>query len=95
MVNSIPDEYEIDPGTDIDRLADILLAEYPKAARHDVEEAIFVNEGPVDYLAWLALDGYERHEFFYYDTESDQTVIRQLLSWSPNRRRECRQFKGG
>lgn len=84
MVSSVPDEYEIDPGTDIDRLAEIFLAEYPDADVRSVEEALFLDQGPVDYMAWIALDEYDRHEFFYYDTEPDPAVLHQLLSWSPN-----------
>ncbi|WP_225335952.1 hypothetical protein [Halomicrobium urmianum] len=84
MVSSVPDEYEIDPGTDIDRLAALFRDEYPDAVAHDVTEAIFVDDGPIDYLAWLALDGYDRHEFFYYDSDPDSDVLQQLLMWSPD-----------
>lgn len=84
MLEDIPDEYEIDPGTDIDRLAEIFVEQYPDAVRHTVDEAIFADDGPVDYLTWVALDGYSRHEFFYYDSDPDSDVLRTLLSLSPN-----------
>ncbi|WP_336330731.1 hypothetical protein [Haloarcula sp. CGMCC 1.2071] len=85
MLNNIPDEYEIDPGTDIDRLAEITIEQYPDAIRRSVEEVIFVDEGPIDYLAWVALDDYTRHEIFYYDRDPDQDTLRRLVSWSPNK----------
>lgn len=84
MLENIPEEYEIDPGTDIERLAEIFVEKYPAADRHTVEEAIYVDEGPVNHLVWLALDDYSRHEFFYYDTDPDDDVLRRLLSMSPN-----------
>lgn len=86
MLENIPEEYEIDPGTDVERLAEIFLEEYPDARRHTVEEVIFVDEGPVDHLTWFALDDYTEHEFFYYDTDPDDDVIRRLLSMSPSER---------
>lgn len=85
MLNNIPNEYEIDPGTDIDRLAEIAIEQYPDAIRRSVEEVIFVDEGPIDYLAWVALDDYTRHEIFYYDRDPDQDTLRRLVSWSPNK----------
>lgn len=85
MLNNIPDEYEIDPGTDIDRLAEITIERYPDAIRRPVEEVIFVDEGPIDYLAWVALDNYTRHEIFYYDRDPDQDTLRRLVSWSPDK----------
>jgi len=84
MLENIPEEYEIDPGTDIERLAEILIEQYPDAEHHTVEEGIFVDDGPVEHLTWLAIDNYTRHEFFYYDTDPDKDVIRRLLSMSPN-----------
>lgn len=87
MLENIPDEYEIDPGTDIDRLAELVVEQYPDAVVHEIDEAIFVDDGPIDYLAWIALDGYNRHEFFYYDTEPDSETLQRLLSWSPDEER--------
>ncbi|WP_135364275.1 hypothetical protein [Halosimplex halophilum] len=84
MLDNIPDEYEIDPGTDIDRLADIFLDKYPDADDHTVDEAIFVDDGPVDHLTWVSLDGYSQHEFFYRDPDPDDEVLRRLLSISPS-----------
>lgn len=84
MPSEIPDEYEIDPGTDIDQIAALFVDEYPDAIIRDFEEGIFVDDGPVDYLAWLALDGYDRHEFFYYDRDPDPSTVRRLLSMSPD-----------
>ena len=85
MLNNIPDEYEIDPGTDLDRLAEITIERYPDAIRRPVEEVIFVDDGPIDYLAWVALDDYTRDELFYYDRNPDQDTLRRLVSWSPNK----------
>lgn len=83
MEGNIPDEYEIDPGTDIDRLAEIFVEQYPDAIRHSIDEVLFANEGPVQYLTWVAFDGYERHEFFYNDTSPDEKTLRRLLTWTP------------
>lgn len=84
MLENIPEEYELDPGTDVERLADIFVEKYPDAECHTVEEAIFVDEGPIEHLTWLALDGYTDHEFFYYDSDPDDDVLRRLLSMSPS-----------
>lgn len=84
MLENIPEEYEIDPGTDIERLAEILVERYPDAEEHTVEEAFFVDEGPIDHLTWFALDGYSRHEFFYHDSDPADDVIRRLFSMSPD-----------
>lgn len=84
MLDNIPDEYEIDPGTDIDHLAELVVEQYSDAIIHDIEEAIFADEGPIEYLAWIALEGYTRHEFFYYDDDPETETLRRLMSWSPD-----------
>lgn len=65
------------------RLEAIITEQYPPTNVRDVEEVIFVDDGPVDYLAWFALEGYEDHTFFYYDDAPEEEMLRQLLGMMP------------
>lgn len=92
MLDTVPDEYEIDPGTDIERLAEIFLREYPDAVYRPVDDAFFADGGPIDYLTWVALEDHTRYEISYHDADPDAETLRRLLSLSPDRE-EMRQFQ--
>ena len=77
-------EYGLDPGEYVQRLVDQFSDRCPKFAEQTVEEAIFVDDGPIDYLAWFVLDNYETHTFFYHDKNPDPTVLQQFIFFSPS-----------
>lgn len=67
----------------MDRLIKAFSERCPKFVEQPIEEALFVDDGPVDYLVWFALEDYERHTFFYHDDAPDQETLQQLLFMSP------------
>ncbi|ELY39013.1 hypothetical protein [Natronorubrum tibetense] len=83
MTSELQLDFDVDPESQIELLAEIVREEYPPAKVRDVEEVIAVDGGPIDYLGWLALEDYEEHCFFYKDEEPDQQALRWLLSISP------------
>ncbi|ACV46581.1 MULTISPECIES: hypothetical protein [Halomicrobium] len=85
MLEDVPEEYEIDPESDFKQLEDIFVEEFPDAVEHSVEDVIFADDGPVNHLTWIALDGYSRHEFFYDDDNPDSDTLYSLLSLSPGK----------
>lgn len=77
-------EYGLDPGDYIQQLIDEFRERCHRFSERPVEEAIFVDEGPVDYLVWFALDEYEQHTFFYYDPDPNPHVLQRFIAFSPN-----------
>lgn len=84
MPQTLSTEYDIDPRAYLDRIDPIITEQYPPATARDVEAVIFAGGGPVDYLAWFALDGFEDYTFFYYDDTPDSTMLRKLLGMMPS-----------
>lgn len=84
MKQELTTEYDIDVREYLSRLEAIITEQYPPTSVRDVEEVIFVDGGPVDYLAWFALDGYDDHTFFYYDDAPEKEMLRQLLGMMPD-----------
>lgn len=84
MPRELSTEYDIDIREYLERLEAIITERYPATKVRDVEEVIFIDDGPVDYLAWFALDGYEDHTFFYYDDAPEKQMFRQLLGMMPS-----------
>jgi hypothetical protein len=84
MPHRLTTEYDIDTRKYLDRIEEIITERHPPAEVREVEEVLFADGGPVDYLAWFALEGYEDHTFFYYDDSPDSTMLQQLLSVMPN-----------
>lgn len=78
-------EYGLDPGDYIGRLTDEVRNRCPKFDEVRVEEALFVDDGPIDYLVWLALENYETHTFFYHDTSPNQEAIQRFIGVSPSK----------
>ncbi|MFC4451117.1 hypothetical protein [Halorussus aquaticus] len=85
-------EYGLDPGDYVQQLVDQFRDRCPKFIEQPIEEAIFVNDGPIDYLAWFALDDYEHHTFFYHDDNPNQDVVRRFIFLSPSEQ-EMPEFK--
>lgn len=83
MAREFISEYALDPEEYIHRFVDLCCDRCPKFSELHIEEAIFVDDGPVDYLVWFALDNYERHTFFYHDPDPHQEFLRRLVSLSP------------
>lgn len=77
-------EYGIDPGDYIQRLVDHYCDRCSKLSERRVEEAFFVDDGPIDFLIWFALDGYTDHTFFYRDEQPDQETLRRFMSLAPS-----------
>jgi hypothetical protein len=50
-----------------------------------VDEVIFVTDGPVDHLAWVAYDDYDRHTIFYLDDDPNEQEIQRYIGWTPSR----------
>lgn len=78
-------EYEIDPEDGLSRIEELVLERCPSAVIKQVDEAIFVTDGPVDHLAWVAYDDYDRHTFFYLDDDPEEQEIQRYLGWTPSR----------
>lgn len=85
MTSELQLEFDVDPESHITQIADIICEQYPKANIRSVEEVIAADCGPVDYLSWLVLEGYEEHCFFYNDENPDQESLRWLFSISPTK----------
>lgn len=85
-------EYGLDPGVYVQELVDQFCDRCTELTERTVEEAIFVDEGPIDYLMWFVLDDYETHTFFYYDDDSDQEVLQRFIFLSPSKE-EIPKFK--
>lgn len=83
MTSELQLDYDVDPGRQIDRLAEITHEQYPSANVRTVEEVLVADGGPVDYLGWIAFEDYQDHCFFYHDENPDQELLRLLLSISP------------
>ncbi|MFC7216173.1 hypothetical protein ACFQO4_19100 [Saliphagus sp. GCM10025334] len=83
MAQEFISEYGLDPDEFIKRLADRFQNRFSKIERRSIEEAIFVDGGPVDYLVWISLEGYENHTFFYHDEEPNVEFVQRLLLTSP------------
>lgn len=86
-------EYGLDPEKYIQQFVDQILARCPEFSEQTVDEAIFVDDGPVDYLVWFALDEYNSHTFFYKDASPDKAYLQRLIFLSPTRE-EMATFKG-
>lgn len=84
MPREFVSEYGLDPGDYTQRVVDEALDRCPKLSERTVDEAIFVDEGPVNYLVWFVLEDCEEHTFFYYDTEPDDDLLQRLLLTSPS-----------
>lgn len=85
-------EYGLDPGDYVQHLVDTFCERCPKFSEQPVEEAIFVDDGPIDYLVWFALEDYETHTFFYHDDAPNQEVLQRFIFLSPSRE-EMSKFK--
>lgn len=83
MTSKLQLEFDIDPERQIEQIADIVCEQHPPAQARNVEEVLVVDDGPIDYLGWLALEDYQDHHFFYKDEESDRELLQWLLSISP------------
>lgn len=78
-------EYEIDPEDGLSRIEELVEDRFPKAVIKQVDRAMFATDGPVNHLAWVAYDDYERHTFFYLDDDPASQEIHRYLGWSPSR----------
>lgn len=92
MAREFISEYGLDPQDYIHRLVDHCLDRCPNFTEQTVEEAIFVDDGPIEHLAWFALDGYESHTFIYHDDDPNQDIMHRLVMLSP-KEHEMRAFK--
>ncbi len=77
-------EYGLDPGDYIRQLAEAFRDRCPEFTEQTVEEVIFVDEGPIDYLVWFALEDYEHHTFFYHDDDPNPHVLQRFIAFSPS-----------
>lgn len=84
MPQELATEYDIDLEEYLERVEATITDKHPPTNVRDVDEVVFVDGGPVDYLAWFALDGYDEHVFFYYDQSPEPEMLRQLLSIMPD-----------
>ncbi len=85
MAREFISEYGLDPGEYVQRLAGGFQDRFSKIEQRPVEEAFFVDDGPVDYLVWFVLEDYENHTFFYHDDTPDEEFLRQLILTSPSK----------
>lgn len=85
-------EYGLEPGEYVQRIVDQFCENCSKFSERTVEEAIFVDDGPIDYLMWFVLEDYETHTFFYHDKNPDQNTLQQFMLLSPSRE-EMPKFK--
>lgn len=76
-------EYGLEPTEYVRRLSETFRDRLPEMESQSVEGAFFVDDGPVEYLVWTVLEGYENHVFFYLDDSPDEKFVRQLLLASP------------
>lgn len=84
MPQELTTEYDIDRGEYLNRVEKLVTERHPPARPRHVEEVLFADDGPIEYLAWFALDGYDDHTFFYYDSSPDSEFLQLLLSIKPN-----------
>lgn len=85
MTNELQLDFNVDPETTIERFAKIICEQYPAARVKNVEEVLAADDGPINQLGWIALDGHQDHHFFYQDENPDQDALRWLLSLSPKK----------
>lgn len=85
-------EYGIDPEKYVQRLVEEYRERCPQFSERDIEEVVLVDDGPVDYLVWIAFEGYEEHTFFYHDDDPEYETIRELAHYSPDAH-EMQKFK--
>lgn len=78
-------EYGLDPGDYVNEMLTAFQNRCEEMTEQHVEEAIFFDGGPVDYLAWFVLDDYTTHTFFYNDDDPDKEFLKRLLSAAPTR----------
>lgn len=83
MPQELTTEYDVDLREYIDRIEPIIRDRHPPAEPRAVAEVLFADDGPVDYLIWMALEGYEDHTLFYYDADPDARTLRRLLAMDP------------
>lgn len=84
MPQELSTEYDIGLHDYLERVEKTINHTHPPTNARDVDEVVFVDGGPVDYLAWFALDNYDEHVFFYYDEAPDAGMLRQFLSMTPD-----------
>lgn len=85
MPQELSVDYDIDPREYLDRIEGLVTDRHPPTRTRGVEEVIFADGGPIDYLIWYALDDYDDHAFFYYDDDPDPELLRRLLSMMPTK----------
>jgi hypothetical protein len=83
MPQEFVSEYGLEPGDYVEELITEFCDRCPELTERPVTRAIFVDDGPVDYLVWFVLDDHEAHTFFYHDSNPDQEFLQQLLFLSP------------
>jgi hypothetical protein len=84
MAREFISEYGLDPGEYIQQLVGHCLDRCQKFTEQTVEEAIFVDNGPINHLAWFALDDYDNHTFFYHDDSPNQDILQRFIFLSPS-----------
>lgn len=78
-------EYGYDPERYLQRLSNQLCDRCPEFSERTVEEVIFVDDGPIGFLVWFALDNYEEHTFFYQDESPNREILQRFLFLSPSK----------
>lgn len=84
MPQELSTEYDIGLHDYLERVEKTITEKHPPTNVRDVDEVVFVDGGPVDFLAWFALDNYDEHVFFYYDEAPNAGILRQFLSMTPD-----------
>jgi len=75
--------YGLEPEDYIDKLVDHFCARCPELTEVSIDEVIFVDDGPIDYLAWIAADDYDTHTFFFHDEDPNESFLQQFMALSP------------
>lgn len=83
MTSELQLDFDVDPEIQVERFPEIVREEYSGARIRHVEEVLVATGGPIDYLGWVALEGYQEHCFFYKDDDPDRETLRWLISISP------------
>ncbi|WP_306055360.1 hypothetical protein [Natronococcus wangiae] len=83
MTSELQLDFDVDPEIQVERFTEVVCEQYPDARARHAEEVLVANNGPVDYLGWIALEDYQEHRFFYKDDDPDQKTLRWLISISP------------
>lgn len=83
MAQEFISEYGLDPAEYVERLGALFCERCSRLSETPIEEAIFVDDGPVDYLVWFVLEDYEHHTFFYHDDDPDRQAMQRLILLSP------------